>query len=141
MKIPAAAIALDGKVDARTIYNRKRHLMALQRKISRARNRKLVGSEAAVLVSGLSPETDLLWEAACPPGAGNRRRHVDQRFRGRRTAPGADAQAAHHRSARLRSGRYATPAESTYAPERRPRITNARHLIVQKSAAYEVSDL
>ncbi len=54
--------ALDGKVDARTIYNRKRHLMALQRKIARARNRKLVGSETTVLVGGLSPETDLLWE-------------------------------------------------------------------------------
>jgi ribosomal protein S12 methylthiotransferase len=54
--------ALDGKVDARTIYNRKRHLMALQRKIARARNRRLVGSETAVLVSGPSSETDLLWE-------------------------------------------------------------------------------
>src|SRR6478609_3002235 len=34
---------LDAKVDARTIYNRKRHLMSLQRKISRAKNRTLVG--------------------------------------------------------------------------------------------------
>ncbi len=58
----SGSYALDGKVDARTIYNRKRHLMALQRKIARARNRKLVGSETTVLVSGLSPETDLLWE-------------------------------------------------------------------------------
>src|SRR5579864_2998189 len=36
---------LDAKVDARSIYNRKRHLMAVQRKVSRGRNRKLVGGE------------------------------------------------------------------------------------------------
>jgi endogenous inhibitor of DNA gyrase (YacG/DUF329 family) len=65
----SGSYALDGKVDARTIYNRKRHLMAVQRKIARARNRKLVGSEATVLVSGLSPETDLLWEGRMPTQA------------------------------------------------------------------------
>ena len=54
---------LDGKVDARTIYNRKRHLMGLQRKISHARNRQLKGREVPVLVEGLSRETDLLWQA------------------------------------------------------------------------------
>ena len=37
--------------------------MAIQRKISRAKNRLLVGSEADVLVEGLSPDTDLLWQA------------------------------------------------------------------------------
>src|ERR1700735_2756241 len=36
---------LDAKVDKRTIYNRKRSLMSLQRKISAARNRWLVGHE------------------------------------------------------------------------------------------------
>ncbi len=55
--------ALDGKVDGRTISNRKRHLMAIQRKISRARNRKMVGQEVPVLVEGTSPDTDLLWQA------------------------------------------------------------------------------
>ncbi len=54
---------LDGKVDGRTIYNRKRSLMALQRKIAAKHNRKLVGSEFTVLVEGPSKETDLLWEA------------------------------------------------------------------------------
>jgi len=54
--------ALDGKVDGRTIHNRKRRLMAIQRKISRARNKALVGRELPVLVEGLSQETDLLWE-------------------------------------------------------------------------------
>jgi len=55
--------ALDGKVDARIKRNRQRHLMAIQRKIARARSRALVGTEVAVLVQGLSAETDLLWEA------------------------------------------------------------------------------
>ncbi len=59
----SASFALDGKVDARTIYNRKRRLMALQRKVSRARNRELLGAEVPVLVDGPSPETDLLWQA------------------------------------------------------------------------------
>ncbi|MGC2659173.1 MAG: 30S ribosomal protein S12 methylthiotransferase RimO [Bryobacteraceae bacterium] len=54
--------ALDGKVDARTIYNRKRKLMSLQRRISQARNKQLVGQELAVLVEGPSEETDLLWQ-------------------------------------------------------------------------------
>ena len=50
-------------MDARTIYNRKRKLMSMQRKISRESNRKLVGQEFPVLVEGPSQETDLLWEA------------------------------------------------------------------------------
>ncbi len=59
----SASYRLDGKVDGRTIYNRKRRLMALQRRISGARNRELVGRETVVLVEGVSKETDLLWEA------------------------------------------------------------------------------
>jgi len=55
--------ALDSKVDGRTIQNRKRHLMAIQRKIARKRNRALVGSAVPVLVEGPSQETDLLWTA------------------------------------------------------------------------------
>jgi ribosomal protein S12 methylthiotransferase len=54
---------LDGKVDARTIYNRKRKLAAIQRRISQQRNRGMVGREVPVLVEGLSKDTDLLWEA------------------------------------------------------------------------------
>jgi ribosomal protein S12 methylthiotransferase len=53
---------LDGKVDARTIYNRKRKLMSLQRKISRVGNKSLIGREFPILVEGVSKETDLLWE-------------------------------------------------------------------------------
>jgi ribosomal protein S12 methylthiotransferase len=58
----APSFALGGKVDGRTMHNRKRRLMALQRKISKARNRKLIGAEFRVLVEGPSKETDLLWE-------------------------------------------------------------------------------
>ena len=59
----SASFHLDAKVDARTIYNRKRNLMALQRRVSKQRNRKMVGQEVDVLVEGPSQETDLLWQA------------------------------------------------------------------------------
>jgi len=59
----SGSYALDGKVDGRTMRSRKRRLMAIQRKVARARNRALVGSETTVLVEGVSAETDLLWEA------------------------------------------------------------------------------
>jgi ribosomal protein S12 methylthiotransferase len=59
----SGSYALDGKVDGRTIQNRKRHLMAIQRKVARTRNRALVGQEVPVLVEGPSQETDLLWAA------------------------------------------------------------------------------
>ncbi len=65
----SASFHLDGKVGGRDIYNRKRRLMAAQRKVARARNRRLVGSEVTVLVEGLSPETDLLWEGRMPTQA------------------------------------------------------------------------
>ena len=62
----SASFHLDGKVDGRTIYNRRRRLMALQRRVARARNRGLVGREIPVLVEGPSPETDLLWSGRTP---------------------------------------------------------------------------
>ena len=54
---------LDGKVAARDIYNRKRRLMALQRKISRKVNRAMVGREVPVLIEGTSADSDLVWQA------------------------------------------------------------------------------
>ncbi len=54
---------LDGKVDQKTIARRKRHIMALQRKISRAHNKALVGREFQVLVEGPTADSDLVWEA------------------------------------------------------------------------------
>jgi len=65
----SASQPLDGKVDGRTMQNRKRSLMALQRKVSRKLNRALVGREFDVLVEGPSQETDLLWEARLPSQA------------------------------------------------------------------------
>jgi ribosomal protein S12 methylthiotransferase len=65
----SASYKLDGKVNARTSQARKRKLMAAQRKIARARNRALVGREVSVLVEGLSPETDLLWQGRMPTQA------------------------------------------------------------------------
>ena len=59
----SASFALDAKVGAKDIYNRKRHLMALQRKISLKRNRQMIGKEVSVLLEGLSAETELLWQA------------------------------------------------------------------------------
>ncbi len=104
----SASFALDGKVDGRTIHNRKRRLMAIQRKIARTRNRALVGAEVPVLVEGLSPETDLLWEARMSTQAPE----IDgvaliNDFEGARAAAGRDAPAADHRSARLRRGGHA----------------------------------
>ncbi|MGI8992291.1 MAG: 30S ribosomal protein S12 methylthiotransferase RimO [Bryobacteraceae bacterium] len=65
----SGSYTLDGKVDGRTIHDRKRTLMAIQRKIAKARNRTLVGAETPVLVEGVSRETDLLWEARMPSQA------------------------------------------------------------------------
>ncbi len=65
----SASYHLDGKVDGRTIHHRKRRLMAVQRKIAHARNRRLVGTETPILVEGLSKETDLLWEGRMPTQA------------------------------------------------------------------------
>ncbi|MGH9557645.1 MAG: 30S ribosomal protein S12 methylthiotransferase RimO [Bryobacteraceae bacterium] len=59
----SASFQLDQKVDARTIYNRKRRLMAIQKKISRTKNRELIGREFAVLVEGPSADSDLVWQA------------------------------------------------------------------------------
>ncbi|MCC7173734.1 MAG: 30S ribosomal protein S12 methylthiotransferase RimO [Bryobacterales bacterium] len=54
---------LERKVDRRTIYNRRRRIMAIQRSISRAANRARRGEAIPVLVEGPSHETDLLWQA------------------------------------------------------------------------------
>ncbi|MEO7650987.1 MAG: 30S ribosomal protein S12 methylthiotransferase RimO [Bryobacteraceae bacterium] len=65
----SASYALDSKVDGRTMYNRKRRLLSLQRKVSKKRNRKLLGENVSVLVEGRSPETDLLWQGRMPTQA------------------------------------------------------------------------
>ncbi len=65
----SASFRLKDKVDGRAIYNRKRRLLALQRRISRARLRGWVGREVPVLVEGPARQTDLLWEARTPAQA------------------------------------------------------------------------
>jgi ribosomal protein S12 methylthiotransferase len=62
----SASFHLPGKVDGRKIHNRKQRLMAIQRRISRASNRAMVGRTFDVLVEGPSSETDLLWEGRLP---------------------------------------------------------------------------
>ena len=63
----SGSYALDGKVDGRTIYNRKRHLMAMQRKIARARNRALVGPEATGAGGGpVAGDRSAVGRRACP---------------------------------------------------------------------------
>ncbi|MDX2267632.1 MAG: 30S ribosomal protein S12 methylthiotransferase RimO [Bryobacter sp.] len=62
----AKSYALEGKVDKGTIRKRQRRLMAIQRKISRKANKSLVGREFPILVEGVSPETELLWQGRLP---------------------------------------------------------------------------
>jgi ribosomal protein S12 methylthiotransferase len=65
----SASFKLDQKVNGRIIHNRKQKLMALQRRVSRARNRRMIGQEVDVLVEGPSEETDLLWQGRMPTQA------------------------------------------------------------------------
>jgi len=56
----AASHALPGKVLARTAAARARKLMSVQRKISREKNKALIGRELDVLVEGPSEESELV---------------------------------------------------------------------------------
>jgi len=62
----SASFLLESKLSGRAIQSRERRLMGLQRRISRALNRRWVGREVPVLIEGPSRETDLLWEARAP---------------------------------------------------------------------------
>lgn len=64
-----ASYELDGKLDGRTIQNRRRRLMAIQRRISRSKNRQMVGRTFDLLLEGVSRETELLWEGRLPTQA------------------------------------------------------------------------
>jgi ribosomal protein S12 methylthiotransferase len=57
----SASYALSGQVSASTSYNRQRKILAQQRKISRAKLRRLVGQRLPVVVDGPSPDTPLLF--------------------------------------------------------------------------------
>ena len=58
----SAAVELDEKVDEKVARNRERRLMKEQARISRRKNRKLVGQRVKVLLEGKSKESDLLLE-------------------------------------------------------------------------------
>jgi len=59
----ARSFALDGKVDAATIAERRNRLMAIQKKISREKLRAWKGRMANALIEGPSKDNPLVWEA------------------------------------------------------------------------------
>jgi ribosomal protein S12 methylthiotransferase len=58
----AGAYQLEDKLSAREIERRRKHLMQIQRKISKKKKKTLVGREFDFLLQGTSEETDLLLE-------------------------------------------------------------------------------
>jgi ribosomal protein S12 methylthiotransferase len=59
----AGSYALEGKVDAETIADRRNRLMAIQKKISRENLKAWKGRTAMALVEGPSKDNPLVWEA------------------------------------------------------------------------------
>jgi ribosomal protein S12 methylthiotransferase len=59
----AASFALDGKVDAATIADRRKRLMAIQKKISRENLRRFRNQTHTAIVEGPSKDNPLVWEA------------------------------------------------------------------------------
>src|SRR6202022_4294545 len=59
----AASFALDGKVGAATIIDRRNRLMAIQKKISRENLRRFRNQTHTALVEGPSKDNPLVWEA------------------------------------------------------------------------------
>jgi ribosomal protein S12 methylthiotransferase len=58
----AGAFVLEKKISAREIERRRKHLMGVQRRISKRRKRELVGRQFDLLLEGISDETELLLE-------------------------------------------------------------------------------
>ena len=58
----ASAFGLDKKLSRREIERRRKHLMVIQKAISKKKKKKLVGREFDLLLEGSSEETDLLLE-------------------------------------------------------------------------------
>jgi ribosomal protein S12 methylthiotransferase len=58
----ADAYGLDKKLSPGEIERRRKHLMAIQRRISKTKKQALVGQEFDLLMEGMSEETDLLME-------------------------------------------------------------------------------
>jgi len=62
----ANAHELDGKLSPREIERRRKHLMEIQRRISRKKKKALLGRDVDLLLEGTSEETDLLLEGRTP---------------------------------------------------------------------------
>ena len=62
----AGAFAAGQKLPAREIEQRRRHLMGIQRRISKKKKKALVGKEFDLLLEGSSEESDLLLEGRTP---------------------------------------------------------------------------
>jgi ribosomal protein S12 methylthiotransferase len=58
----AGAYSLENKIPSREIERRRKHLMGIQRRISKKKKRALVGRGFDLLLDGSSDETDLLME-------------------------------------------------------------------------------
>ena len=58
----AAAYSLDRKLSAREIERRRKHLMGIQKQISKKKKKALVGREFDLLLEGTSDESELLLE-------------------------------------------------------------------------------
>ena len=58
----AGAFGLDKKLSPREIERRRKHLMGIQRQISKKKKKSLVGQEFDLLLEGTSEESDLLLE-------------------------------------------------------------------------------
>jgi ribosomal protein S12 methylthiotransferase len=62
----AGAFGLDEKLSPREIERRRKHLMGIQRQISKKKKKTLVGREFDLLLEGESEETELLLEGRTP---------------------------------------------------------------------------
>ncbi len=62
----AAAYTQEKKLSTREIERRRKHLMSVQRQISKKKKKKLVGREFDLLLEGESDESDLLLEGRTP---------------------------------------------------------------------------
>ena len=62
----ATAFGLEKKISQREVENRRKHLMGIQRQISRRKKKALVGKTFDFLLEGESEETELLLEGRTP---------------------------------------------------------------------------
>ena len=62
----AAAFSQEEKLPEREIERRRKHLMGIQRKISKRKKKALVGQEFDLVLEGVSDESDLLLEGRTP---------------------------------------------------------------------------